>query len=212
MKLKKAEKRFHKIENVPFKELFSSDEISKISRDKGKSGKLLELALGLKNTNKRLDFKDGELKSNKCTASGKPKETIFITQISGMIDDLIAHKPFESTCLYKKVKNLLYVPVCKDGKPGDWMFLPCIHVKLKHYHELRDYLRADYDFICRQVKDDIECGEMGTVSGDYIQIRTKDSKPYHPIYSNTYGRNVSNKNRAFYFKKNFVYYIRENIV
>ena len=32
--------------------------------------------------------------------------------------------------------------------------------------------------------------------------------PYRPIYSGVYGRNVSNKNHAFYFRKEFVYDIR----
>ena len=36
--------------------------------------------------------------------------------------------------------------------------------------------------------------------GKYIQIRTKDSIPYHAIYSRKYDRIVSDKNRAFYFK------------
>lgn len=34
-----------------------------------------------------------------------------------------------------------------------------------------------------------------------------DAKPYRPIYSNIYHRNVSDKNRAFYFKKEFMRYI-----
>ena len=36
---------------------------------------------------------------------------------------------------------------------------------------------------------------LHTVSGKFIQIRTKDSKPYTPIYSNVYGREISDKNR-----------------
>ncbi len=35
----------------------------------------------------------------------------------------------------------------------------------------------------------------------------KPYKPYHPIYSNIYNREFSDKNRAFYFKKNFMKYI-----
>ena len=50
---------------------------------------------------------------------------------------------------------------------------------------------------------------LHTVNGRFIQIRTKDSKPYTPIYSQKYGRIISDKNRAFYFKKEFMYYIKE---
>ena len=31
-----------------------------------------------------------------------------------------------------------------------------------------------------------------------------DSKPYHPVYSRTFNREISNKNRAFYFMKRFM--------
>ena len=48
---------------------------------------------------------------------------------------------------------------------------------------------------------------LHTANGKYIQVRTKDSKPYHPIYSEKYGREISDKNRAFYFKKEFMKYI-----
>lgn len=37
----------------------------------------------------------------------------------------------------------------------------------------------------------------------------KDSKPYHLIYSQLYSREVSNKNHAFYFKKEYMKYITE---
>ena len=43
-----------------------------------------------------------------------------------------------------------------------------------------------------------------TSNGQHIQVRSKDSMPYHPIYSGVYGRYVSNKNHAFYFRKEFV--------
>ena len=54
-----------------------------------------------------MDFEDGELKTNKCDASGKPKETVFITQIAGVIDELIEEKTFEETHLYEKINNIL---------------------------------------------------------------------------------------------------------
>lgn len=90
--------------------------------NKGKTGQLLELALGMHLSSTNLDFEDGELKTNKCDAYGNPKETVFITQISSVIDELINQRPFEDTHLYEKISNILYVPVCKDGDPRTWMF------------------------------------------------------------------------------------------
>ena len=63
-----------------------------IIKNKGKTGQMLELALGKKLDSFNIDFEDGELKSNKCDATGKPLETVFITQIASVIDELLQKK------------------------------------------------------------------------------------------------------------------------
>lgn len=216
MKLAEAESRLNELSYIPFGELFSPTDMEMIIKNKGKTGQLLEIALGMPLSNGNLDFEDGELKTNKCNRDGKPLETVFITQISKIIDDLIAEKPFEETHLYEKIKNILYVPVCKIGHPTEWMFLESIHVDLSKsaFSSLRGIWQEDYYSICKQLKEHIETSSDGfihTSNGSHIQIRSKDSKPYHPIYSNIYGRYVSNKNHAFYFQKQFVYDIKEMV-
>lgn len=214
MKLKEAQEKILTICNIPFSELFDEEDFPMIIKNKGKTGQLLEMALGKKLDNCNLDFEDGELKSNKCDASGKPLETVFITQISRVIDELLEEKPFEETHLYEKISNILYVPVCKMGDPHDWMFLDAIHIDLSNpcFSSLLETWENDYYSICRQLKNHIETSRDGyihTSNGTHIQVRSKDLKPYHPIYSTVYGRNVSNKNHAFYFQKQFVYDIRK---
>lgn len=214
MKLKEAQKKIIDICNIPFSDLFNEDDFALIKKNKGKTGQLLELALGKKLSNANLDFEDGELKTNKCDASGNPKETVFITQISGIIDELIDEKPFEETHLYEKINNILYVPVCKEGDPHNWMFLDAIHIDLTkpEFAPLLDTWRNDYYSICKQLKTHIENSPDGfihTSNGTHIQVRSKDSKPYHPIYSKHYKRNISNKNHAFYFQKQFVHDVRK---
>lgn len=213
MILEEACTRFNSLAGIRFGDLFSPADMNMIIINKGKTGQLLELSLGMHLSSTNLDFDDGELKTNKCDSAGNPRETVFITQISSVIDELIQKRPFEQTHLYEKISNLLYVPVCKDGNPKDWMFLPSIHIDLAspRYSELRDIWRNDYYSICWQLKHHIETspdGYIHTSNGQHIQVRSKDSKPYHPIYSDTYGRYVSNKNHAFYFQKQFVYDIR----
>ncbi|MBK5127853.1 DNA mismatch repair protein MutH [Streptococcus parasanguinis] len=215
MKLKDAEKKLNKLVNKKFKELFNDDELQIIKINKGRTGQLLELSLDMKLSNTNRDFEDGELKTNKCNSDGKPLETIFITQISGMFDDLIRKLTFEKTSLFEKIDNILYVPVSKDGHPEDWFFLPSIHVDLNlpKYNQLRIQLEEDYYVICDTLRQQIEDttkgdGNIHTANGKYIQVRSKDAKPYHPIYSNIYEREISNKNHAFYFKKDFVDEIR----
>lgn len=214
MKLKEAQEKIIKICNVPFSELFDESDFPMIIKNKGKTGQLLEMALGKRLDSANLDFDDGELKSNKCDANGKPLETVFITQISSVIDELIDEKPFEKTHLYEKINNILYVPVCKEGDPHDWMFLDAIHIDLTNpaFSSLLKIWKDDYYSICRQLKEHIETSRDGfihTSNGKHIQVRSKDSKPYHPIYSARYCREVSNKNHAFYFQKQFVYDVRK---
>lgn len=210
MKLKEAQKRILELCDIPFREIFNENDFETIIRNKGKTGQLLELALGKKLDSFNIDFEDGELKSNKCDANGKPLETVFITQISSVIDELLKEKAFEETHLYEKISNMLYVPVCKVGDPHDWMFLDAIHIDLsdKRFSSLLNVWKEDYYSICKQLKYHIENSSDGfihTSNGTHIQVRSKDSKPYHPIYSSTYERYVSNKNHAFYFQKQFVY-------
>lgn len=207
MTLMEANVHFHSIANIPFKQLFETDTMKGIIQDKGRAGKLLERALGLANTNTNRDFEDGELKTNKCDASGKPRETIAITQISSHIDDLIAAVPFEETWLYEKISNMLYIPVCKEGEPENWFFFPSIHIDLRSdkYKTIMAQLKKDYEYICAEIKKVCENGQvLSTINGQYLQIRTKDSAPYHPIVSKVYDRVISNKNRAFYFRTNFI--------
>ena len=208
MKLEEAKLRLEHVINQPFGSLFTKTNHEWVV-NKGKAGQVLEIALGLHNSSAPLDFEDGELKTNKCDANGNPKETVFISQILSVIDDMFAKKLFEESYLYSKISNILYVPVCKEGPPKDWKFLTPIHIDINNprFERLRLIWRDDYYSICDQLKHHVETSPDGfihTSSGLHIQVRSKDSKPYHPIFSRTYGRIVSNKNHAFYFKKQFV--------
>ena len=215
MKLDDAKIKLDLIINVPLGNWMTQDQLQGIIRNKGKAGQLLEIALGLKNTSNNLDFEDGELKTNKCNRFGKPLETMFITQVLSIIDELLSAQNFYDTRLYGKIDNLLYVPISKDGSPEEWFFLPYKHVNLneKKYYDLKIQLERDYYSICKQLKEHIEKGKDGNIhtsSGELIQIRSKDSMPYSPIYSKIYNKYVSNKNHAFYFKKEYMHYITNN--
>lgn len=214
MKLIDAYNKIIKFANIPFKEYLDATTIedNMLIINKGKTGQLLEVTIGLKLSNTNLDFEDGELKTNKCYKSGKTKETMFITQIASVIDDLLVSKDFRGTKLYQKVKHILYVPIIKEGSIPDWMYLTPIEINLElpKYHALSTQLEKDYYDICKKMEKQLSASQnatLHTVSGKFIQIRTKDSKPYTPIYSNILDREISNKNRAFYFKKEFMEYI-----
>lgn len=194
----------------PFRELFLGHP-EDLRTNKGNVGQLLLLYAGLKLDSNLLDFDDGELKTNKSKADGSPLETMFITQISRNIDSFIGNPyvPFENSNLYMKTRNLIYLPVVKNSEDaGDWYFTDCIHIKMSSNSSLLKKMREDYDFICHGLMKHIQTSADGfihTTNGpNYVQVRSKDSKPYHPIYSNFLGRYVSNKNHALYFMKTFM--------
>ncbi len=115
--------------------------------------------------------------------------------------------------LRRKVENLLYVPVYREGPERQWMFLPPIHIDMRtsKYAFMLDLLEQDYLAISRTLRNQVEAGpnsQIHTASARYMQVRTKDSRPYHPIFSSHYGRYISNKNYAFYFKWDFMIYLQ----
>lgn len=209
MKLEDSIPKLEKIEGIPFETLMKK--IPNLIIDKGKTGKILELLIGLPPSNKLRDFEDGELKTNKADQNGKPLETMFIMQISKNFDRIISSESFRNSRLYKKIKKGIYVPVCKIGPVENWYFHHYLSWDLKKDLNLFKILDKDYNKIREKIKVDLKNSSdrfIHTSSGDFIQIRTKDAKPYNPIYSNTIKRHVSNKNFAFYFKKEFMIYLQ----
>lgn len=212
MRIIDALNKMQQIINIPFGKLFTEEELDNLIGAKGKTGQLLEVLLGLNLSNSGLDFEDGELKTNKCDANGKPLETMFICQISSIIDELLTSKPFEQTYLYNKIERILYVPVCKIGHKSQWYFLDAYIVDRNNseFAEVYTQLEQDYYVICNKLKEHInETGNIHTSNGEMMQIRSKDSKPYYPIFSNVTGAYISNKNHAFYFKKEFMKRIKQ---
>ena len=103
MKLVDAHKKIEQLANIPFRDYLTKEQFNNIVINKGKTGQILELTIGLALSNTTLDFDDGELKTNKCNKSSVPMETMFITQISSIIDDLLSRKNFQDTKLYTKL-------------------------------------------------------------------------------------------------------------
>lgn len=148
---------------------------------------------------------------------------MFITQISKIIDELVAPSPklFLDSNLYIKIKNLLFLPIIKDSTDvGDWYFSEVHHVQIQKGSLLYERLEADYYSICSQLRAHIETSRDGFIHtsngiNGLLQIRSKDAKSgtdntYHPIFSKTYNRNISNKNHAFYFMKAFMNEVNAN--
>jgi DNA mismatch repair protein MutH len=210
MKLEEALPALQKACRRPFRELFAGHP-EDLRTNKGNVGQLLLRYIGLDLDSKLTDFSDGELKTNKARPDGMPVETMFITQISANIDSLIGVHPlpFVDSNLHRKTRNLVYLPVVKASEDAaDWYFTDCIHIQVLPGTQLFERMREDYEAICKGLRAHIALSADGfihTTNGPhYVQVRSKDSKPYHPIYSAHYGRHISNKNHALYFRKEFM--------
>ena len=77
----------------------------------------------------------------------------------------------------------------------------------------------DFETIKAKILHDLENSSdkfIHTSNGKYIQIRSKDAKranwQYNPIFCTTLDRHVSNKNHAFYFKKEFMLDIQNGTI
>lgn len=218
MTLEELKSKIDPLIGIKFGAIYEKGRLDTILINKGQAGQMLEISSGLMLSSSQLDCDDGELKTNKVQSNGNPKETVFITQISREIDNLLNIQSFEDSYVYKKITNLLYVPICKDGNQSEWYIMPYIHVSINKpmFSNLYKQLELDYYTICHGLIEHINNSSDGyihTTNGKLIQIRSKDSKrangQYNPIYSSKYDRYISNKNHAFYFKKEFVYAIKE---
>jgi DNA mismatch repair protein MutH len=196
-----------------FRYIFTQEELLTIknSQNKGIVGQLMEKSIGLPNSSRTLDFDDGELKTNQSKCDGSPGETIFITQILSQIDHILDKQSFAQTSLFKKTRNMLLVPIYKSKlvPVEEWMLLPPIHVDLNKpkWNQLAADIANDYWEISDGLNSHVISSSDGfihTTNGKYVQVRSKDSKPYSPIFSKKYGRHISNKNHAFYFRKSLM--------
>ena len=174
--------------------------------NKGRVGQMLEIAIGLPLSGKLMDLDDGELKSTKFL-KGKPAESAFVTQLPHILNE-IAHKiSFFETKLAIKLNQVIHVPVNKDSiNPLDWSISTPKIVSSFSHPQLHHKIESDFEDIASNIRTIMSTPSLGlhtcTGSNGFLQIRTKDSKPYHPI--NWEGRAISNKNFAFYFTRKYI--------
>jgi DNA mismatch repair protein MutH len=202
--LEEAIEKIHNLEGKRFSDIATPDLINK-----GSAGQIIEKAIGLDLSSDLLDFTDGELKSNKFLR-GKPAETLAVTQVGHTLEEISKSVVWEESKILKKIGSFIFLPIHKDApKPADWIVGKATHFNRTKYKSEYEKLAQDYLFICDQLRNILtNNGELHTLNGrhEYLQIRTKDSKDasgsYHPIKFK--GRQISNKNYAFYLRKQFL--------
>lgn len=175
---------------------FSS--VQKPSKNKGKRGQLIELALGLENNSSLKDLIDGELKSYTIG------ETIAVTQLRHCLPEIIDNLvEFEDSKLGRKLDMVIYIGFTRDNK-----YVGNITINQTTHSEHYQHLAEDYGYISAQIRSRyFEGEELNTITGpnNLLQIRTKASKTksgnYTPLCYN--GIQLKDKSMAFYLVSNF---------
>ena len=160
------------------------DSLPKPRKNKGVRGQLLELALGIPNSSKLTDLVDGELKS---FTKG---ESIAVTQLKHVLPEIFNETPFKNSKVGIKLRNTLYVGFDRDNN-----FLGTARINYTDNKLLSD----DFEYISHVVRFRYLTGQqLNTITGlnKILQIRTKDSKPYHPVTWE--GRQLKDKSMGFY--------------
>ena len=158
--------------------------LPKPRKNKGVRGQLLELALGIPNSSKLTDMVDGELKSY------TKGESIAVTQLKHVLPEIFNETPFKNSKVGLKLRNTLYVGFDRDNN-----FLGTSKINYTDNKLIED----DFDYISHVIRFRYLTGQqLNTITGlnKILQIRTKDSKPYHPVVWE--GRELKNKSMGFY--------------
>jgi hypothetical protein len=159
-----------------------------IERNKGKVGHILEELLLIPRSSACLDCADGEVKCFPVVKSrGRalvPKETVAVTMLN---PEELRTKCWEDSRCCKKMSRVLMAPYIRDGDVVT--FLKPTLIDLGAASGVAAKLKADYEKLQREGAG---AGNMHTVSGAYLQQRTKGPGGGAP------------KTFAFYLKKEFM--------
>ncbi len=173
-------------------------------RNKGKRGQELEQLLGKELCSGLLDFDDGEGKSF------KSRQTIAVTQLLHVLDELINGVSFKQSKVFTKLSNCWFIRFTKDDKfDRDLIFNRYTHPLIF------DQLSEDWDYISDCVRSAYNNGQqLRTFNGPrdkngvhkLLQIRTKASPnkktgKYTPLVYN--GQQLKNKYMGFYLTTKF---------
>jgi DNA mismatch repair protein MutH len=208
MNLETAIARILEIERTPLGEIFSDEIRSEIANgkiNKGYSGQILELAIGLKLGSSLRDLDNGEIKTT-ILKNNFTKESIPITMLNHLLDEIQADANWIDTKVFKKIQNVLIVPCHKNSRNWrEWYFDKPIHISFESHPKLYIKFEEDYKAIAANLRHVINSSlTIHTTNGPnyFLQIRTKDNKPYRPLEFEN--KILSPKQHAIFFTSRFV--------
>jgi hypothetical protein len=165
--------------------------------NKGLRGIFLEQCLGIPNSNKLIDFEDGELKTFTCG------ESIAITQLSHCLSEIIDKSiSYDESKVGEKLCQVLFVGFSRKN-----LFLGHTIFNKTNHPVIYKKLAEDYEYICNEIRIAyFKKEKLNTITGPnrVLQIRTKASKvnnTYPPLIYNDH--KFKDKYMAFYLCSSF---------
>ena len=164
-------------------------------RTKGKTGELLERALGATGSGAQMDFPDLEVEMKTVPLeAGKPAESTFVCALSLMDAERAS---WETSWVRKKLSRVLWVPIHERESIGE-------AVLWSPTAEQEAVLKNDFDEIVGRIAiGDIE--DLSAHVGEYMQLRPKAATG--SVRTSAPGRDgelVSTVPRGFYLRAKFV--------
>ncbi|HEX4516765.1 MAG TPA: MutH/Sau3AI family endonuclease [Polyangiaceae bacterium] len=164
-------------------------------RTKGKTGELLERALGATGVGAQMDFPDLEVEMKTVPLeAGKPAESTFVCALSLMDAERAA---WETSWVRKKLSRVLWVPIHERETIGE-------AVLWSPSAEQEAALKNDFDEIVGRIAiGDIE--DLSAHVGEYMQLRPKAATgSVRTAAPGRDGELVSTVPRGFYLRAKFV--------
>ena len=174
--------------------------ISANSVDKGENGRWLQQLLDVSHGPGARDLSDGELKTVKTKvirgSEGweRVHETIAIGLVPKRLEDVRSQEVIDR--VLGKLSNTVILERL-EFPDGSQRWGALYRFDGRQHYALMHTFAKDFNRLCDHLTESAEAyGSIHTAHATYLEVRTKDSKPYTPTYYK--GEEVSDKRRAFY--------------
>ena len=181
----------------PFSEIFDAQKLADlrachtraVSLNKGAIGALLERALDLPVSTALLDLEGGELKTHRAGPDGSPRQTVAVTthlEVERMIE---APGFWSNSAVCEKLGRVVLASVLREGDVAGWQMLGLRYLDLGDpaCADIARRLERDHGDACESMATAYAAGRRFSTCHDtpapgrLLQVRSKDTKPYHPV-------------------------------
>ena len=157
------------------------DVLSNISkRNKGSVGSEFEKKIGIPKSSERCDYRDGGDCKTLKFEKGKPAESCDIIMLQEILHEAMNNVPFYESAVYKKIQQVHFAPINKDGDIDEWTFGENFVISKETHPELYNQMEIEYDRLTEPIRTLVNSGQHISASAVnqgrtnmYLEIRPK---------------------------------------